>query len=66
MAGDQSGTVELLVQWVDEGEQDATWELEEEIHPLKLLICTIFLRLRSVIDKVKCMRDGYGHLLLGW
>jgi hypothetical protein len=31
MASDQSGAVELLVQWVGEGEQDATWELEEEI-----------------------------------
>ncbi|KAI0469166.1 hypothetical protein F4859DRAFT_150928 [Xylaria cf. heliscus] len=31
MAGDRSGAVELLVQWVGEGEQDATWEAEEEI-----------------------------------
>ncbi|KAI3330257.1 hypothetical protein F4824DRAFT_479256 [Ustulina deusta] len=31
MAGDRSGSVELLVQWVGEGEQDATWEAEEEI-----------------------------------
>jgi hypothetical protein len=31
MAGDRSGAVELLVQWVGEGEQDATWEAENEI-----------------------------------
>ncbi|KAI1360975.1 hypothetical protein F5Y08DRAFT_34772 [Xylaria arbuscula] len=31
MAGDRSGAVELLVQWEGEGEQDATWETEEEI-----------------------------------
>ncbi|KAI1750735.1 hypothetical protein F4782DRAFT_241276 [Xylaria castorea] len=31
MAGDRSGAVELLVQWADEGKQDATWEAEEEI-----------------------------------
>ena len=31
MAGDRSGAVELLVQWEGEGEQDATWEAEEEI-----------------------------------
>ncbi|TGJ82754.1 hypothetical protein E0Z10_g6004 [Xylaria hypoxylon] len=31
MAGDRSGAVELLVQWAGEGEQDATWETEEEI-----------------------------------
>ncbi|KAI1421141.1 hypothetical protein F5Y12DRAFT_790426 [Xylaria sp. FL1777] len=31
MAADQSGAVELLVQWVGEDEQDATWEVEEEI-----------------------------------
>ncbi|KAI8955303.1 hypothetical protein F4801DRAFT_323381 [Xylaria longipes] len=31
MAGDRSGAVELLVQWANEGEQDATWEAEEEI-----------------------------------
>ncbi|TRX88987.1 hypothetical protein FHL15_010109 [Xylaria flabelliformis] len=31
MASDKSGAVELLVQWEGEGEQDATWEAEEEI-----------------------------------
>ncbi|KAI1298383.1 hypothetical protein F5Y03DRAFT_409466 [Xylaria venustula] len=31
MAGDGSGAVELLVQWVGEGEEDASWEVEEEI-----------------------------------
>ncbi|KAI1821445.1 hypothetical protein F4861DRAFT_541928 [Xylaria intraflava] len=31
MAGDQSGAVELLVQWVGEGEDEATWEAENEI-----------------------------------
>ncbi|KAI0503423.1 hypothetical protein F5B22DRAFT_640152 [Xylaria bambusicola] len=31
MVADRSGTVELLVHWEGEGEQDATWETEEEI-----------------------------------
>ncbi|KAI0532732.1 hypothetical protein GGR58DRAFT_507106 [Xylaria digitata] len=31
MTSDRSGAVELLVQWVGEGEQDATWEAEDEI-----------------------------------
>ncbi|KAI1373142.1 hypothetical protein F4677DRAFT_231088 [Hypoxylon crocopeplum] len=31
MAQDHSGKVELLVHWVGEGEDDATWELEQEI-----------------------------------
>lgn len=31
MASDKSGSVEILVQWVGEKEEDATWELEEEI-----------------------------------
>ncbi|KAI0441593.1 hypothetical protein F4803DRAFT_522724 [Xylaria telfairii] len=31
MASDRSGAVDLLVQWVGEGESDATWEAEEEI-----------------------------------
>ncbi|GAW17674.1 hypothetical protein ANO14919_071340 [Xylariales sp. No.14919] len=31
MIEDGSGAVELRVQWVGEGEQDATWEAEEEI-----------------------------------
>lgn len=31
MTSDQSGAVELLIQWMGEGEQDATWELEEEV-----------------------------------
>ncbi|KAK5633344.1 hypothetical protein RRF57_009058 [Xylaria bambusicola] len=31
MVADRSGAVELLVQWEGEGEQDATWEAEEEI-----------------------------------
>ncbi|KAF2963169.1 hypothetical protein GQX73_g10412 [Xylaria multiplex] len=31
MTSNGSGAVELLVQWVDEGEQDATWEAEDEI-----------------------------------
>ncbi|GAP91437.1 putative chromo domain-containing protein [Rosellinia necatrix] len=31
MASDKSGAVELLVQWVDEHEGDATWEGEAEI-----------------------------------
>ncbi|KAI1359474.1 hypothetical protein F5Y08DRAFT_349641 [Xylaria arbuscula] len=31
MTNNRSGAIELLVQWVDESEQDATWEAEEEI-----------------------------------
>lgn len=31
MTSDREGVVELLVQWVGEGERDATWEAEEEI-----------------------------------
>ncbi|XDG06418.1 hypothetical protein ABKA04_006033 [Annulohypoxylon sp. FPYF3050] len=31
MSSDGSGKVELLVHWVGEGEDEATWELEEEI-----------------------------------
>ncbi|KAI1111500.1 hypothetical protein F5Y14DRAFT_310686 [Nemania sp. NC0429] len=31
ITSDREGIVELLVQWVGEGEQDATWEAEEEI-----------------------------------
>ncbi|KAI0377335.1 hypothetical protein F5Y04DRAFT_179090 [Hypomontagnella monticulosa] len=31
MASDNSGRVELLIQWVGEEEEEATWEMEEEI-----------------------------------